>query len=92
MPNIKNRWSMAKAFAATSFAFSLTACSNYDNIFTLYRNSPIEPNMRIHIATFDAKSEHAGYNRENCNIAQGLFSKQPGVSVRYWCERGRNEE
>jgi hypothetical protein len=44
--------------------------------------------VRMHIATFDAE-EGEEYNRENCQIAQDLFQKQPGVKVRYWCEMGR---
>jgi hypothetical protein len=44
--------------------------------------------MRIHIATFDAKDGDA-YNRENCNLASKLYQGQPGVTVRFWCEKGR---
>jgi hypothetical protein len=43
---------------------------------------------RIHVATFDS-SYGEDYNRENCQIALGLFQNQPGVTVRYWCEKGR---
>ena len=28
----------------------------------------------------------------NCDIARQLFQNQPGVTVRYWCERGRFNE
>jgi len=58
-----------------------------DRVVTLYRNSAIDKNMRIHVATFDA-DEKQEYNYENCAVASGLFSKQPGVTVRYWCETG----
>ena len=54
--------------------------------FTLYRSSPTD--MRIHVATFDATAGEA-YNRGNCEIARELFQAQPGVSVKYWCEKGR---
>jgi hypothetical protein len=57
-------------------------------IYTLYRNSPEFADMRIHVATFDA-AEDKDYNRQNCEIARDLFASQPGVRVRYWCERGR---
>jgi hypothetical protein len=42
---------------------------------------------RLHVATFDA-AEGDEYNRGNCEIAADLFGKQPGVRVRYWCEKG----
>ncbi len=56
--------------------------------FTLYRNSPLDPSMRLHVATFDA-AEGEQYNRENCNTAADLFSRQTGVRTRFWCEAGR---
>jgi hypothetical protein len=59
-------------------------------IYTLYRSSPDRDDLRIHVATFDA-AEDRDYNRNNCEIARDLFAKQPGVTVRYWCERGRFE-
>jgi hypothetical protein len=59
-------------------------------VYTLYRNSVL-PDMRIHIATFDA-TEGAEYNRTNCELGRQLFQQQPGVSVQYWCEPGRFQE
>jgi len=50
-----------------------------------------EPPLRIHVATFDA-AEGAKYNAENCEIARDLFESQPGVTVRYWCEKGRYQK
>src|SRR3954451_16760414 len=47
----------------------------------------LEDAARIHIATFNS-SDGEDYNRENCAIARGLFQSQPGVTVRYWCEKG----
>lgn len=58
-----------------------------DLVYTLYRNSALDANMRLHVATFDA-DEGEGYNRENCESARSLFSRQPGVTVKYWCEKG----
>jgi hypothetical protein len=55
-------------------------------VYTLYRN--LTPELRIHVATFDA-NEREDYNRENCEIAQSLFQNQPGIEVKYWCEKGR---
>jgi hypothetical protein len=56
--------------------------------FTLYRTSPVDASMRLHVATFDAM-ENENYNRENCLLAANLFAAQPGVRVRYFCEKGR---
>jgi hypothetical protein len=47
--------------------------------------------MRIHIATFDSK-EGEEYNRENCELARSLFQAQPGVTVKFWYEKGRYSE
>lgn len=70
----------------------LSACflggTSDGQIFTLYRNSIIDENMRIHVATFDA-SEKEEYNRGNCEQAQLLFQNQPGVKTKFWCEKGR---
>ena len=73
------------------FALLLSGCGS-DNTYTLYRSgaggSSVADEMRIHVATFDA-DEKAAYNRENCDVAKDLFQNQPGVTVRYWCEKGR---
>ncbi|QWE15353.1 hypothetical protein [Polynucleobacter sp. AP-Sving-400A-A2] len=45
-------------------------------------------NARTHVATFDAKDGEA-YNMGNCQIAEELFQKQSGVTVKYWCEKGQ---
>ena len=47
-----------------------------------------DENSRIHVATFDA-SDGNDYNSENCEIAMDLFRNQEGVTVKYWCEKGR---
>jgi hypothetical protein len=57
-------------------------------VYTLYRTSPVDASMRLHVATFDAQ-ESESYNRENCLVAANLFAGQPGVKVRYFCEKGR---
>lgn len=60
-----------------------------NSVFTLYRSSAITngESMRIHVASFDA-SDGEKYNSENCEVAKVLFQNQPGVTVRYWCEKG----
>jgi hypothetical protein len=71
----------------------IVACSRFENkasediVFTLYRNSVTEQNERVHIATFDVDKKE-DYNKKNCGIAQQLFQNQPGVKVKYWCEKG----
>lgn len=84
-------------FALLAATSGLSACAG-DGVFTLYRSGVSTPevgismeNARIHIATFDA-DESEGYNRENCEIASKLFQAQPGVKVRYWCEKGGYRE
>jgi hypothetical protein len=63
-------------------------------VYTLYRNSPTVVgtisgvDARIHVATFDAAGGK-DYNKNNCETARQLFASQPGVTVRYWCERGK---
>lgn len=66
----------------------LCSCTDKDSIYTLYRNSPEFPEMRIHVASFDV-DEKEEYNRQNCFIARDLFAGQLGVEVKYWCEKGR---
>ncbi len=72
-------------------AFAAFAHSPGKHVHTLYRNSPVDEFMRIHIATFDADEDSATYNAENCQIAAQLFQRQPGVTAKYWCEKGRYE-
>ena len=64
------------------------------DVYTLYRNSASDRNaaghsaMRLHVATFDTR-ETGTYNQENCDVARKLFQQQSGVTVNYWCEKGR---
>lgn len=66
----------------------LGACDDWNGVYTLYRNSVMDENMRVHVATFDANDGEKN-NQGNCWIARDLFANQGGVKVRYWCERGR---
>lgn len=72
---------------ALASALFLASCGSDEGAYTLYRSSPTDSNMRVHVATFDAK-EGAHYNRDNCQIAAELFGRQSGVVVKYWCEKG----
>lgn len=80
---------------STAILAALAAGCSPSNTYTLYRdgasNSQLGVDlsaMRIHVASFDA-SESEDYNLDNCQTAQQLFQSQPGVTVRYWCEKGR---
>ncbi|MBB4290620.1 hypothetical protein GGE16_002660 [Rhizobium leguminosarum] len=66
----------------------LASCDDDSRQYTLYRNSALDANMRLHVASFDS-ADGESYNSENCQIAAGLFVTQPGVTVRYWCEKGK---
>jgi hypothetical protein len=70
-----------------SITSSLVGCSSGNDTFTLYRNSVMDENMRIHVASFNAVDGEA-YNRENCELAQQLFQTQPEVKTKFWCEKG----
>lgn len=75
--------------AALLACVALSGCGASDgSVFTLYRTSALDTQMRLHVATFDA-NESAEYNSENCNTAMRLFQSQAGVTVRFWCEKGR---
>jgi hypothetical protein len=50
--------------------------------------SPVIPEARLHVATFDS-GDGAQYNSENCQAARDLFQQQPGVQTTFWCEKGR---
>jgi hypothetical protein len=53
--------------------------------YTLYRESVVED--RVHVATFDTQYG-AEHNQRVCNIAKDLFEADPGVTVKFWCEKG----
>lgn len=72
---------------AITVATALAGCGPTEP-FTLYRSSSGDATMRIHLATFDANEAEA-YNRENCDVAAGLFQGQEGVKTKFWCEKGR---
>lgn len=69
-------------------ALSAGGCSGGGETYTLYRNSAIDPLMRIHVATFDA-AERGSYNAENCELGAKLYQAQPGIKTRFWCEKGK---
>jgi len=66
---------------------------NPKDMATLYRDSVVIENARMHIATFNSSIEAwrgnlFWYNWENCMTAAKLFQGQSGVKTRFWCEKG----
>jgi len=66
---------------------------NPKDMATLYRDSVVIENARMHIATFNSSIEAwrgtvFSYNWENCMTAAKLFQGQSGVKTRFWCEKG----
>jgi len=77
------------AVTATALLASCTLGGAGDSqTYTLYRDSLVQGISRIHIATFDS-TDGETYNQENCKLAQDLFQRQPGVTTKFWCEKGR---
>jgi hypothetical protein len=68
-------------------AFSACSSSGRGEVHTLYRSSAIDASLRVHVASFDT-DDGDEYNRGNCDQAASLFAAQPGVTVKYWCEKG----
>jgi hypothetical protein len=85
------RHSRVSVIAAFLAPLASAAQGNRTTSYTLYRTSPADASMRVHVATFDA-TEAESYNRENCQVAAKLFAAQPGVTVNYFCEKGRYRE
>lgn len=68
-------------------------------IYTLYRNSSIANDMRIHVATFDANETDRFYNRNNCEMSARLrnanvkaFDPDSDQKAGFWCEPGKFTE
>ena len=84
-------------------ALLLTACQpSSDGSATLYRNSPVEKQMRVLVATFNGHMMGNG-NMENCgmtarvmNSNMDAINKAGGTErdpqLGFWCEPGVNSE
>lgn len=80
-------------------ALALASCNNAgpdqprSEPQTLYRNSPVDPSMRLHWATFDA-DDGPGYNENNCKLAAKILNANVEAAsggpqpVGFWCEAG----
>lgn len=84
---------MRIAFTILALAGMALPASAIDDaeVVTLYRNSPIDSTMRIHMATFDA-ADGKDYNSDNCWLIADMFQAANDVEMRYWCEPGRYRE
>ena len=79
---------MKRFLVLGSVSLLIIACTqSEDEVYTLYRNSIVNPSMRIHVATFNAVDGEA-YNNENCSLAVHLFQAQPEIATKFWCEKG----
>ena len=54
---------------------------------TLYSDSPLIENERVHVATFDAYND-LEYNLGNCEISADLRMESATSNIKYWCEEG----
>lgn len=81
------------AILLSAAAFVLISCAEQADVYTLYRNSVTEPELRLHFATFDAVAAADEYNKQNCETAEVLFETAIEEADRgqldYWCEEGR---
>ncbi|MGQ3286140.1 MULTISPECIES: hypothetical protein [Alphaproteobacteria] len=82
-------------------AITLAGCSGDKGetaAATLYRNSPLDPSMRVHFASFNAPDK-APFNIDNCEMVARIMNanvdassakegKSRNQSVGFWCERG----
>lgn len=87
-----------RGFAAIAAALILKACEapQNDDVWTLYRDSEIAPNMRVHVATFDSAERAAlngpSYNQSSCNETADLYAANDPAGKTWWCEPGRFRE
>jgi hypothetical protein len=76
--------------AAMVVLMALAGCGD-SGVYTLYRSSVSDTNARYHVASFDS-ADGDKYNNENCQIGKDVYQRQPGVIVRFWCEKGRYKQ
>jgi hypothetical protein len=83
---------LASLLGTLAFAGASSA-DEQGSIYSLYRNSWVSREKRIHVATFDAfqidSRASAAQNADNCNRVARLFNELPGNVSRFWCELGR---
>ena len=84
---------------------ALVGCSSDEDSpspATLYRNSLLDPMMRVHFASFNAPDK-APFNIDNCEMVARIMNANVDASsakegkprnrtVGFWCERGSYSE
>jgi hypothetical protein len=76
-----------KSIIPIFIALLLSGCDDSaGDEYVLYRSSVVPGIEKLEIAKFDA-DQPGSYNQENCQLAANLFQRQPGIKVRYWCEK-----
>ncbi len=87
------------------FVLALTGCADSSEVAspaTLYRNSMLDPTMRVHFASFNAPDK-APFNIDNCEMVARIMNanvdassakegKPRNQSAGFWCERGNFSE
>ncbi len=66
--------------------------ANDAEVYTFYRNSLLDPAMRIHVSTYDSKEggkANPDYNRAACEEAAQLFREMDATKKHWWCEKGK---
>lgn len=86
---------MSRKFPALVAVIALAGCGERaSDAFTLYRNSPVDPALRVHFGTFDAGERVTDYNEANCEMAASLFNANAKAlndgrqAFGFWCEPG----
>lgn len=70
-------------------ALGVLAGCNRSPTYTLYRDSLITSDARIHWATFDAIGMSEYYNRDHCHqVRDYLRADQEVNRLNFWCEKG----
>lgn len=83
---------------------TLSSCNTHNSpTYSLYRNSPLDPMLRVNWATFNARESDPNYNFRNCQMAAQLLNANMTASARlehkdrdrslgFWCESGGYKE
>ena len=68
---------MRKKVIFPMFALLVTGCSDasdHEYTATLYRNSVLSQNIRLHVASYDVSNENNSFNIGNCQMASRLLN------------------
>lgn len=90
---------MRVALIVAATTIGLASCGKVDGSsnVTLYRSSPIDPTLRVHFGTFNARETDQAYNLNNCLMTSRLLNSnaralaernKTETSFGFWCEPG----